>query len=151
MKRFSWPLQRLLDVTRQRELATQSQLGLINAQIQRLGQALSRRRRMLQDLLEQLSHEGIQQRIVQQAAWMACSPGQDRRIKQILQDLDQLKAKRQQALERLAEIRKSRMSYEKIREKAHEKWKQQVGRLEQQQLDEAAAIRFVLHPAGSSL
>jgi flagellar biosynthesis chaperone FliJ len=43
------------------------------------------------------------------------------------------------------------MSYEKLREKAHEQWEQETKKRQQQQLDEAAAVRFVLHPAGNAI
>jgi flagellar export protein FliJ len=151
MKRFRWPLQRLLDVTRQRELAAQAHLGSVNAQIQRAGQAIARRKQVLKDLLRELGNQNVQERILRQGVWMACSPGQDRQIRQMLSHMQELQSKREKALEKLTEIRKGRMSYEKLREKAHEQWKKQVGKLQQQELDEAAAIRFVLHPAGHDL
>jgi flagellar export protein FliJ len=151
MKRFSWPLQKLLDVTNQRELAAQAHLGDINARLERTGQSIARRKQMLRDLLAQLGRADVQQRISSQTIWMTCTPGQDRQIRKLQDQLGRLETQKAQALKELHEIRTRRMSYEKLREKAHEQWEQETKKRQQQQLDEAAAVRFVLHPAGNAI
>ena len=63
MKRFRWSLQRLLDVTVQRERALRAELVALSGRISRLREEILRRRAVLRTLLEELGRQDIERRI----------------------------------------------------------------------------------------
>ena len=147
MKRFAWPLQRLLDVTGQKELAARAAVAEVNGQIALTREAIARRLRMLQDLLAQMAGQDIQARINGQSVWLACTPGKDRHLVRLqgrLAELEQAKAER---MRQLAQLRQQRRTYEKLREEAQKRYSQELNRFEQAQLDESATVRFALRLA----
>ena len=59
MKRFTWPLQRLLEVTVQRERALQAELLALSRQVASLRQRILRRQAVLRGLLAEAQDRGL--------------------------------------------------------------------------------------------
>ncbi len=148
MKRFRWPLQRVLDVTEKRESAARAAVAAVNGQIRLTDEAITARREMLAGLLEEMSRLSLTARIANQGVWMVSCPGKDPKLEKLTARRDGLLRLRDRRMGELAEIRKQRKIYEKLRSKALEEYRRQLRKDEQKQLDESAAIGFTLRRAG---
>ena len=148
MKKFHWPLQRVLDVTEKRESAARASVAEVNGRIHLTVQAIESRKKLLAELLEQMARLDLVTRIAQQGVWMSSTPGVDQRLGGLERQLKELHGLRDKRMAELVEIRRQRKTYEKLRERANEKYHQELRRQEQKQLDESAAIGFTLRLAG---
>jgi flagellar biosynthesis chaperone FliJ len=153
MKRFVWPLQRLLDVTTQRELALRAALLGLSRRMARLRQQIIGRRAALRDLLHGLGREALARRLPRQEVFLRCSVWEERRIGRLNEDLAALRAERESKTAEFVKVKRSRETLERLREEARQRHAKQRARLEQKQLDESANASFarrLLHgaPAG---
>jgi flagellar biosynthesis chaperone FliJ len=148
MKRFRWPLQRVLDVTEKRESAARAAVAEANGQIRLTDEAIAARREMLAELLDEMSRLSLTARIANQGVWMVSCPGKDPKLARLAARKDSLCRLRDRRMGELVEIRKQRKIYETLREKALDEYHRQLRKDEQKQLDESAAIGFTLRRAG---
>jgi len=149
MKRFKWRLQRLLDVTIQRERALRSELFALSRRIARLHQEIFRRRTALRATLADLAQEDVQQRVPRQQVFMSHSPVAWKVLNELNVELTELTERRGQATERLMKARSSRRTLERLREEALEGHIRQEIKAEQKNLDETAHVSFPRRAAES--
>jgi flagellar protein FliJ len=142
MKRFTWKLQRLLDVkTRQEELKKAELLTLFQ-NIAAVRQNLLMRQIKLRQMLAELGQEQISQRLRQQQLLLTVVSFADERIKELKKRLDELETQRTAVMAEVLELRRFRKSLEKLREIAKEEYELETKKEEQQYLDETANIAF---------
>lgn len=142
MRRFRWPLQRLLDVTRQRELAQRAELLRLSREMARVRHEIVRRRGIIRACLIELGKKDLQARITQQEVVMVCSAGREEEIQRLGEQLKQLESQRKEKTARLIKTKNSRETLEKMREKARRVHLTQQLKLEQKELDEGAHVSF---------
>ena len=142
MKRFRWPLQRLLDVTKQRELARRAELLRTSREMARIRQGILYRRRVIRASLNELSKRTLAARIPDQEVVMVCSAGREKEIEQLTRRLTEVESQRKENIARLVQAKKKRETLEKMREKARQAHLKQQLKLEQKQLDESAHVSF---------
>ena len=143
MKKFVWPLQRLLDVTEKRERAMRLELVTINQQIVRLGQEIERCHADIRTMLQNISQQTIELRIATQGQVVAYTAAIEHRIESLGSDRSKLSEEKTQKTEQLLKVRASREALEKMRNNALSEYRRQAGVDEQKQLDESAQIGFV--------
>jgi flagellar biosynthesis chaperone FliJ len=142
VRRFRWPLQRLLEVTRQRELAQRAELLGVSREMARVRHEIARRRRIIRASLIELSKKQLPARMLQQEVVMVCSASREREIKQLNEQLKDLERQRKEKTARLIKTKNSRETLEKMRERARQAhWRQQL-KVEQKELDEVAHVSF---------
>jgi flagellar export protein FliJ len=142
MKRFRWSLQRLLDVTVQRERALRAELVALSGRISRLREEILRRRAVLRTLLEELGRQDIERRIRNQEVFMTFSAAEERRIRRLNENLKELESQRAQKTAQLLKTRTSRKTLERLREEAYQRYVKEARRIEQKQLDESGNVAF---------
>lgn len=143
MKRFAWPLQRLLDITAKREQALRMDVASLLQQVRRQERLLQERLEQEQALLAQLSGLDIQSRLARQHTYMAFSAvGKALRAK-LQEKLDQLQKQRQEKTAQLLKVRQYRQTLEKLREQAWQEYLEEAGREQQKHSDELAERTFV--------
>ena len=143
MKKFHWPLQRLLDVTAQRETAARAALfALANAMVVRRGEiaVLTSRRR---DVLDELARDDVQRRMARQDFIMAAADALTRQARAKEIELAELATRRKTKMAELMQLRARRKLLETLRERALTQWRNEQNRQEQAQLDESASVAFV--------
>ena len=142
MKKFTWPLQRLLDVTAQRETAARAAVfALAHAMVAlrgRIAVLVSRRR----ELLDELARDGIERRMARQDFVMASADTLTKQLRALDAELADLAARRKAKMTELMQHRARRKLLENLRERALAQWRNEQNRQEQLQLDEAANIAF---------
>lgn len=142
MKRFSWPLQRYLDVTIQREQGARAVLFALSREIAALRGQIIRRQSMLRTLLEDLSAQEFSERLARQELVMRCSAALEREMTRLRQKLTGLEKQRQEQTAAFMRLRNSRQTLEKVRVEALQRHARQQDVLEQKQLDENAHVSF---------
>ena len=142
MKRFHWPLQKLLDVTAQRELAVRTELHRMAQNIAVVQHELAARRQAVADALAELANLPILERIERQQTFARASDEGDRQIALLEGRLESLQAERQAKVEQFKALKAKRQTLEKLREEAMAKYRLEVGRMEQALLDESAQVSF---------
>jgi len=142
MKKFTWPLQRLLDVTAQRETAARAAVfALAHAMVVLRGNIamlVSRRRAVL----DELAGGDLQQRMARQEFIMAAADTLTGQAKAADTELAQLATRRKAKMAELMQLRARRKLLETLRERALTQWRLEQNRQEQTQLDESASIAF---------
>lgn len=142
MKRFKWPLQRLLDVTIQRENALRAELLALSRDIARVHQEIFRRQATLRAALADLSAEALRRRIPKQEVFMGCSKAAHAMLDQLKGRLGKLETRRTGTTERLVKARNSTKTLERLREEARRKHVREQLKIEQRALDESAQISY---------
>ena len=116
MKRFVWPLERLLDVTRRREELLQAEMAKLLAEIERLRNEVSRRRGLLQRMLVDLAAQPLEKRLPGQQTFLAFATSVEREIAGLEGQIAQLQATRARTNERLQKERMQRQTLERLRQ-----------------------------------
>ena len=142
MKRFHWPLQRLLDVTLQRESAARAALLALAQAIAAKREAIASEQARMKALLEALAAEPFERRVVQQDTVMKAADRIDKHVRALEAHLATLLAERKDRMAALLALRSKRQTLENLRDEAYAKWRRQQELLEQKQLDEAASVAF---------
>jgi len=142
MKRFHWPLQRLLDVTLQRESAARAALEALTQAIAAKRETIAAGQAQMKALLENLAAEPFERRVAQQDTVMKAADRLDKQVRALQAQLATLLAERKDRMAALLALRSRRQTLEKLRDEAHAKWRHQQDLLEQKQLDEAASVAF---------
>jgi hypothetical protein len=148
VKRFKWPLQRLLDVKVQRERALRGELLALSRQMARLRQEILRRQVVLRSLLAELAGEELQRRIPRQQIFLGCAEADERQIRSLRQELKALDLQRQAKTEQFMKTKASRETLERRREEASRLHMREQLRIEQKQFDETAHVSFARKGGG---
>ena len=149
MKRFHWPLQRLYDVTAQRELALRSVLMRLLQQVARRRQQVVQRKAGLRSMLADLAEGGIERRLERQALVMDQADRCRLEIVQLGEQIESLTAERARNSAELTRLRKSKETLERMRDEARHEHVRVERNLEQKQFDETAQIAFARQAAGN--
>jgi len=149
MKKFQWPLERLLRVTEQRERAMRLEAVSLQQQAAILRRQAQRRQALLRTLLEELGSQPVEERIARQEVFMRHSRTEERAIANLLKQVKDLERRREEVLAELMRLRTSRKSLERLREEAFREYQRGVAHEEQKQLDESAGLAYVARRGGT--
>lgn len=150
MKKFIWPLQRLLDIKEKQEDFAQMELVAVTEQMVMIRGQIMMQRTLLRWLFSELNQLEPQQRMLRQRECMKYAHVTDAKIKTLGQTLQQVEQKRKKKMEAVMALRKLRKSLEQLRAKALIRHEEELNKMEQKQLDEyitTACARKYLTPA----
>lgn len=138
MKRFHWRLQRLLDVTVQRERAVRLELLALSREMARVRQGIAARRAAVRGLLAELKLLPTDQQLTRQQLVMAQHQADQRRMNRLLAELAELESRRRERTAAYLELRARRQGLERMRQRAQDEHQRQQLRQDQKLLDESA-------------
>jgi len=142
MKRFQWRLQRVLDITEQREQVVRAELFALAGAITRVRQEIIRRQVLLRTVLEELAKKGLAERLAQQILFLQQSVSAAREIDRLKGDLAGLEAQRTEKTALFMRLRGQRETLERLRAEARERHRREEDKREQAQFDETTHIAF---------
>ena len=142
MKRFRWSLQRLLEVTVHREQALRAELMRLSQEMVGLRQIILARQAVLKSLLAKLANEDLRTRFLEQQLFMNYVQNDQKQIRRLEQQLEELRTLRKQTNAQFLQVRSSRKTLERLRKEAKDRHLRDQLKLEQKQLDEVAHISF---------
>lgn len=140
MKRFHWPLQRLLDVTGQRERTQRAALLDLSRQMARGRQETLVIQAELRLLLAETAGRDVAQRVREHEEFTRYAEESRRRIRRLEEQLAELARRRREKTRRLLETRKKRETLERLREEARQEHLREQLKIEQHQFDESAHL-----------
>ncbi len=143
MKRFKWPLQRLLDVTVQKERAIRAKLFSLSRRIADVHREIFRHQASLRSVLAELAEKNLEKRLPEQQVFMQCSQAEEDRLDQLQENLNGLKQQRAEEIAAFTKTKSSRETLERLKEESLQRYTRQINRQQQKQLDENAGISFV--------
>lgn len=138
MIRFKWRLQRVLDITAQREQAIRAELGRLARDILRVQREILARQESIRTLLEDLGRRTLAERLPEQAVVLAAASVEQRILKRLHTREAELAAARDAATEKYLRMRGTRQTLERLREEARLRYVRATLRIEQAQFDEVS-------------
>lgn len=146
MKRFHWPLQRLLTVTAQRERALKAEMLDLSRRMAIARQDIVHRQMVIRVSLERLGAAPLDERMRDQEMIMACSALHQRRIVRQQETLKTLEARRRGTSAEFVQARAKRQTLERMQGEARREHVRQELAIEQKQFDETAQMSFGRRP-----
>jgi flagellar biosynthesis chaperone FliJ len=140
MKRFRWPLQRVLDVAVQRERTQRAELLALTRRMARRRQEALSRQAAVRSVLLDLADVPLDQRLRTHETLMRCCQAQQRLIDDLEGQLAELGRQRSEKTRQLLHGRKYRQTLERLREEARQQHLREQLKLEQKLFDESAHL-----------
>ena len=142
MKRFTWPLQSLLDLTVQREKILRVEVYALARDILGVRSNLAQRRANLRARLIEQSQQDISERLAGQVNFGKYAQAEEKKIRALSDQLTELELQRNEKISKLNEVKTSRDTLEEKRQEAKADHAKAMSKHEQKQLDEVAHVSF---------
>jgi flagellar FliJ protein len=142
MKQFKWKLQRLLDIRAKQERLKKVELFEITEKLSAVKTELMMQKNILKDMLDSLSKESPDTRLVRQAMFMASSARNNEIIKNLETKQTDLQSQHKEKMAEVLKIRQFRQGLEKLREEAKINFITEEEKKEQNEMNEASTSRF---------
>ena len=142
MKKFIWPLQRLLDVKEKQEDFAKLELVAITERIVMIRGQIMMQKSILRSLFSELNQLAPPQRPLRQAECMEYARVTNAKIKTLNQDLEKTEQQRAKKTDEIVKLRKLRKSLEQLRAKALTRYRKDINHAEQKELDESITTIF---------
>ena len=143
MARFTWRLQKVLDVKDKLEQVKRAELLQIAEQIAETRAALLNQQRILREALDQITRLDPHARVGQQEFFLRHVSVNDEKIRQFKDRILELESSHRRKAAELMEVRRSKEALERLKEKARQRFVQEQERLEQKESDDRAGMAFV--------
>jgi flagellar biosynthesis chaperone FliJ len=147
VQKFTWPLQRLLDVKTKQENAMRAELVTLTEQNAALRSRIMMENIVFRSLLDEVSSALPDRRLAAQAEFMQYVHVRDEQLKTLNAELEIAEQKRQKKMQELLTLRKFRKGLERLRTRAVEDYQGLVNRQEQNELDENTCTVFARRTA----
>jgi len=143
MKKFVWPLQRVLELKCKQEDLYRRQLVSLTEQAAGIRSRIMVARADLRLQCSQIKDAPSQTRLAKQELFLQFVHVIDNKIKSMQLKLQEIEQLRTETLTKVLHLRKERKALQKLRQKAIEQFTYEQNRLDRKNLDEHANIAFV--------
>ena len=142
MKRFAWRLQRVLEITDQRERVLRAELYALAHEISRVRHEIIARQITVRTVLDELARKSLAERLGEQTIVLACAAAEERILARLRAQQAEFEAKRAATTARFLKERSMRRALEHLREEAYAKYLKVVAARELAEFDEVSHIAF---------
>jgi flagellar biosynthesis chaperone FliJ len=142
MKRFTWRLQRVLDVKQKEEQIKRAALLAVTEKLVLTKNELYMQKKILKKLIDELSAQSPKNRLSKQQFFLNCSITNDKIIKSLINAVTDLETQKKEKLAELIKIKRYNEGLEKLRIEAKSKFIKEQETLEQKDSDDLTTIRF---------
>jgi len=142
MKRFAWRLQRLLGIKTIEEQKKRAELLELTEQLAQTQSALLLKKRILQDLISDITGKVPGERLAEQELFLRCSATNNKEIQKLKNRINKLESQQKEKIAEVLKARRFKEGLEKLRAKAKTEFISEQEKLEQKELDEDAALGF---------
>ena len=147
VKRFRWPLQKLLDVTERQEGVLRAELVSLAVEMEAVARQMDAGRTALSEALAGVAALSLDERLRRQAAVTAWAQQRQADLAAWQRRLEEVAAQRQEVMQRFIVHRAKRQRLEKLRDEARRTHQAAANRQEQKELEEAARAAAVSRAA----
>lgn len=142
MKRFTWRLQRVLDIKIKEEQIKRAELFEITQKLAQAQNELLTQKRILEDIINSLAEEHPRNRLDKQELFLKCSAINDELIKKLESKVKEIEKRQKEKINEVLKVKKFRKSLEKLRVEAKMQYIKEQEKLEQNEADEMTTIGF---------
>ncbi|MCK5172867.1 MAG: hypothetical protein KAR47_05715 [Planctomycetes bacterium] len=142
MKKFSWRLQRLLDIKIKQEEAIRMELVAVTEQAVGVRSRIMMEKAAIRQMLADIEDLSGEERLEKQEFFLRYVHVSDEKIARLQGELAVLEKLRREKIQEILKIRKFRRGLEKLREKARSEFIRDQERLEQNQLDDRTSTSY---------
>jgi flagellar protein FliJ len=143
MKRFTWRLQRVLDIKTKEEQKKRAELLEISGKLAKTRSELLNQQVILKEIIADIAKEEPKKRLKKQELFLQCSTTTNRLIKTLKARINELELQQKEKVAEVLKIRRFKKGLEKLRIEAKTKFIKHEEQLEQKESDEGANIIFV--------
>ena len=143
MKRFVWPLQRVLDVRKKQEQIKKTELLRLSEKLAQTRGKLLVQQRILRNIISAINAEEPQKRLSKQQLFIKCSQVNDELINKLKTKIKELEKQYKDKIAEVLRLRQFRQAMEQLRARTKIKFLKAQQKLEQKQMDERAVIGFI--------
>ena len=148
MRRFKWRLQRVLDIRQKQEQLKRAELLEITERLSQTHGELFMQKRIVENLLDELSQEHPQNRMSRQALFMTYSITNDVKIKKLEAQIETLKTQQKEKIDEILAVKRLNEGFERLRSRAETEFKKEQEKHEHKELDEMTTSRFTCNMTG---
>ncbi len=146
MKRFTWRLQRVLDIRTKEEQKKTAELLKITDKLVATRSELLIKRKLLENIINDLAAESPKKRLAKQEFFLAYSYTSNEQIKKLKEKINLLEIQQKNKIMEVLKVRRSKEGLEKLRNEAKTQYIKEQEKLEQKELDDRATVSFVRSP-----
>jgi flagellar export protein FliJ len=142
VNKFTWRLQRVLDVKQKQEDLQRIVLAGLSEHISRMREELSGRLKRMRQICEDIKKSKSHERIRQQQFTLQMLAFATEQLEKLRKELVELEIKKKAEIEKLLALRRYRLSLEKLRDMAKEQHLLEVKKFEQSATDDSVGISY---------
>jgi len=143
MKRFTWRLQRVLDIRIKEEQENTAELLEITDKLVATRSELLIKKKLLENIINSLAAESPKQRLCKQEFFLAYSNKSNEQLKNLKEKICNLEKQQKDKIMEILQVRRSKEGLERLRNEAKTKFKKEQEKLDQKELDDGAMVLFV--------
>ncbi len=143
MKRFTWRLERVLEIKKKQEQKERAELFALTERLAERRAALLMRQRMLKDMIRDLAEADPRQRLGDQEFFLRHAGTSDEQIRRLKDQVSTLESQQKEKIAEVLKIRRFKEGLEKLRAEAKRQFIEAQEKLDQKELDETATVSFV--------
>jgi flagellar FliJ protein len=142
MKRFTWRLQRVLDIKRKEEQTRRAELLEVTEKLAQTRGKLLMQKRLLKNIIDSLTKEQPKERLGKQEFFLRCSATDDKLIRNLENKVNELETRQREKIAEVLRLKRFRKGLEKLRVEAKAQFIKEQERLEQKDADEMTVMGF---------
>jgi flagellar FliJ protein len=146
MKRFTWRLQRVLDIRTKEEQKKTAELLEITDKLVATRSELLIKKKLLENIINDLAAESPKKRLAKQEFFLAYSYTSNEQIKKLKEKINHLETQQKNKIMEVLKVRRSKEGLERLRSEAKTQYIKEQEKLEQKELDDRATVSFVRSP-----
>jgi len=143
MKRFTWRLQRVLDIKEKQEQKARARLIELTEKLAEARGGLLSWQKMLEEIVHGLAEENPKKRLGGQEFFLRHSAASDEQIKRLKNKVHTLELEQQDKIAEVLRLRKFKQGLEQLRAETKRQFIKEQEMLEQKEMDERAGVSFV--------
>ena len=142
MKRFTWRLQRVLDVKAMEEQVKKAELLALTERLVQTQGALLMQKTMLKDMMSDIADESPEKRMIAQEFFLKHSKTSDELIAKLKEKLHHLELQQKEKISELLKLRKFTNGLEKLRAETKKEFMSEQEKLDQKEADENITMKM---------
>jgi flagellar FliJ protein len=146
MKRFTWRLQRVLDIRVKEEQKKTSELLEITDKLVAVRSELFIKKKLLENIINGLTAENPKKRLSKQEFFLTHSYKSNEQLKNLKEKILNLEKRQKDKIMEILKVRRSKEGLERLRNEAKIQHIKEQEKLAQKELDDGATILFVRGP-----
>jgi len=143
MKRFTWRLQKVLDVKTMEEQVQRAELLKLTEKLVQTQGTLLMEKRILEDMMSDIAEKEPRERLGAQELFLKYSKTSDELLAKLKQEVGHLGLQQKEKIAEVLKLRRFKEGLEKLRAKTKKEFISNQEKLEQKQADERCTMRMV--------